>query len=132
MDQSRMARAPALTSRTRAAVVVLAAGAMLPTTGPALALSWTTVPSPSEVPGDNYLYGADASDAGDVWAVGAVFAPTAGTRHGLVLRHDGAAWRSVSRRDNLAWLKLMRSRATSRADVSPATNRPSRRVTTWA
>ena len=64
---------------------------------PAQALPWTTVPSPNEVPGDNYLYGADASDASNVWAVGVVYPPRGGTSHGLMLRYDGMAWRSVPR-----------------------------------
>jgi hypothetical protein len=84
-------------SRTRATVIPLAIGALLLVGSPAQALSWTTVPSPNEVPGDNYLYGADASAASNVWAVGAVYPPTAGPRHGLVFRYDGTAWRSVPR-----------------------------------
>jgi len=84
-------------SRTRAAVVPLAVGALLLIGGPAQALDSTTVPSPSEVPGDNYLYGADASDASNVLAVGVVYPPTGGARHGLVLRYDGTAWRSAPR-----------------------------------
>src|SRR3954452_15944306 len=84
-------------SKTRATVIPLAVGAMLLMGSPARALVWNTVASPSEVPGDNYLYGADSSDAGNVWAVGVVYPPTGGTRHGLVLRYDGAAWRSASR-----------------------------------
>jgi len=64
---------------------------------PAQALTWTTVPSPNEVPGDNYLYGADASDASNVWAVGVVYPPRGGTSHGLMMRYDGMAWRSVAR-----------------------------------
>jgi len=64
---------------------------------PAQALQWTTVPSPNEVPGDNYLYGADASDASNVWAVGVVYPPRGGTSHGLMMRYDGMAWRSVAR-----------------------------------
>jgi hypothetical protein len=84
-------------SKTRPTVILLAVGALLLIGSPAQALGWTTVPSPSEVPGDNYLYGADASGASNVWAVGVVYPPTGGTRHGLVLRYDGTAWRSVSR-----------------------------------
>jgi hypothetical protein len=82
---------------TRAAVVMLAVGALLLVGSPAFALSWTTVSSPNEVPGDNYLYGADASDPGNVWAVGVVYPPTGGTLHGLAFRYDGTAWRSVPR-----------------------------------
>jgi hypothetical protein len=80
----------------QAAIVLATVGALLLNGGPAHALGWTTVPSPSEVPGDNYLRGADASDAGNVWAVGAV-RPPRGTSHGLVFRYDGTAWRSVPR-----------------------------------
>jgi len=85
----------------RAAVIPLAVGALLligsPAPVQAQALGWSTVTSPSEVPGDNYLYGADASDASNVWAVGVVYPPTGGSRHGLVLRFDGTAWRLVPR-----------------------------------
>ena len=84
-------------SKTRRATVIpLAVSAILLIGSPAWALGWTTVPSPNEVPGDNYLYGADASDAGNVWAVGVVYPPTGGTSHGLMLRYDGTAWRSVT------------------------------------
>jgi hypothetical protein len=84
-------------SKRRAVVIALAVSATLLIGSPAYALGWTTVPSPSEVPGDNYLYGADASDASNVWAVGVVYPPTGGSFHGLALRYDGTAWRSVSR-----------------------------------
>jgi hypothetical protein len=99
MDQSSVARpaTPAtMMSRTRATVILLAAGALLLIGSPAQASSFTTVASPNEVPGDNYLYGADASDASNAWAVGAVY-PTRGGSHGLVFRYDGTAWRSVAR-----------------------------------
>jgi hypothetical protein len=90
-----------MTSKTRATIrvtaIALAVGALLLNGSPAHALSWTTVASPNEVPGDNYLYGVDASGASDVWAVGARSHPRSGTRHGLVLRHDGVAWRSMPR-----------------------------------
>ena len=49
---------------------VVSIGALLLSGSPAWALGWTTVASPSDVPGDNYLYGADASGTGNVWAVG--------------------------------------------------------------
>jgi hypothetical protein len=81
--------------KTRAAVIPVAAGALLLITGPAQATGWTTVASPSVVPGDNYLHGADASSASNVWAVGVVYPPTGGTLRGLALRYDGEAWRSV-------------------------------------
>jgi hypothetical protein len=95
MDQSSMAR-PAMMSKTRAAVILLTVGAVLLVGSPAYASSFTTVASPNEVPGDNYLYGADASDANNVWAVGGVYPPRGGS-HGLVFRYDGTAWRSVAR-----------------------------------
>jgi hypothetical protein len=84
-------------SKTRATVISLAFSAVLLIGSPAQALVWTTVPSPNEVPGDNYLYGADASDASDVWAVGVDYPPTGGTSRDLALRYDGMAWRSVPR-----------------------------------
>jgi hypothetical protein len=84
-------------SMMRATVITLAVGALLVIGSPAQALGWTTVPSPNEVPGNNYLYGADSSDASNVWAVGVFYPPTGGSLHGLVLRYDGAAWRSVPR-----------------------------------
>lgn len=84
-------------AKIRATVIVLAVGAPVFIGSPAHAAGWTTVPSPSEVPGDNYLYGVDASGASDVWAVGAFSFPHGGTRHGLVFRYDGVAWRVVPR-----------------------------------
>src|SRR3954452_15943487 len=84
-------------SKTRATVIAMAVGAMLLFGSSAQALPWTNVASPNEVPGDNYLYGADASDVSNVWAVGVVYPPTGGTSHGLMLRYDGTAWRSVPR-----------------------------------
>ena len=81
----------------RASVIFLAVGAMLLAGSPAQAFGWTTVASPSETPGDNYLYGADSSDSSNVWAVGVVYPPTGGSSHDLALRYDGTAWRSVPR-----------------------------------
>jgi hypothetical protein len=51
---------------------------------------------PSEVPGDNYLYGADSSDASNVWAVGRSIPPRGGFAR-LVMRYDGTAWSAVQR-----------------------------------
>jgi hypothetical protein len=93
---ARPGKTSAIRSKTRATVVLLAVGALLLVGSPAQAQGWTTVASPNDVPGDNYLHGADASDAGNVWAVGVVY-PRSGTRHGLVFRYDGTAWRSVPR-----------------------------------
>ena len=81
----------------RASIIFLAVGAMVLSGSPAQAFGWTAVASPSEVPGDNYLYGADSSGAGNVWAVGVVYPPTGGSFHSLALRYDGTAWRSVPR-----------------------------------
>jgi hypothetical protein len=125
MDQLCVPRAATMTSKIRATVVFLAVGAMLLTSSPALALSWTTVPSPSEVPGDNYLYGADSSDATNVWAVGGVSLPTGGARHGLVMRYDGASWRSVSRTGLPGDEALRGVDAVSTTDVWTAGERPS-------
>jgi hypothetical protein len=94
---ARPGKRAAMMSTARATVIALAVGALLLIGSPALAFGWTTVASPNDVPGDNYLYGADASDSTNVWAVGAVNPPTAGPRHGLVFRYDGSAWRSVPR-----------------------------------
>ena len=80
-----------------AAVILAAVGAVLLIGSPAQALGWTTVPSPNEIPGSNYLSGADSTDASNVWAVGAVLPPRAGPSHSLVFRYDGVAWRSVPR-----------------------------------
>jgi hypothetical protein len=82
-----------MTSWTRTAAIVLAVGAVLLTGGPAQAQSgWTTVASPTQ-PGRNFLYGADASDAGHVWAVGYLAARVTSTPSSLILRYDGVAWR---------------------------------------
>jgi hypothetical protein len=97
LSVARLGRTAAMVSKARATVIPLAVGAVLLMGSQAQAPGWTTLPSPNEVPGDNYLYGADASDASNVWAVGVVYRPTGGTRQGLVLRYDGAAWRSVPR-----------------------------------
>jgi hypothetical protein len=86
-----------LHARRRAAVIALAVSAVLLISSPAYALGWTTVPSPNDVPGDNYLYGADSSGASNVWAVGVVYPPTGGSFHGVAVRYDGTAWHSVSR-----------------------------------
>jgi hypothetical protein len=83
----------------------------------AQALAWTTVASPSEVPGDNYLYGADASDASNVWAVGVVYPPRSGNYHSLALRYDGTAWRSVARTGLPGNETLLDVDAISAADV---------------
>jgi hypothetical protein len=81
----------------RTPVIILATGAMLLVGSPAQAFGWTTVASPSEVPADNYLYGADSSGATNVWAVGVAYPPTGGSIHSLALRYDGTAWRTVPR-----------------------------------
>src|SRR4051794_10492590 len=81
----------------QASLITVTVGAMLLVGSPAQAFGWTTVASPNDVPGDNYLYGADSSDPGNVWAVGVVYPPTGGSSHGLALRYDGTAWRSVAR-----------------------------------
>jgi len=81
-------------SRTRIAAVVLAVGAvLLPGTTAQAQGAWTRIASPSQ-PGRNFLQGADASDAGHVWAVGNLYARN-GERHSLVLRYDGTAWRAA-------------------------------------
>ena len=86
-----------MANKRRAAIVLPVVGAMLLIGSPAMALGWSTVPSPNEVPGDNYLYGADSSGASNVWAVGVVYPPTGGAFHGQVLRYDGSSWGAVSR-----------------------------------
>ncbi|HET8658758.1 MAG TPA: hypothetical protein VFM55_07140 [Micromonosporaceae bacterium] len=59
------------------AAILLTAGALLLTRSPAHAQGvWTAVPSPNE-PENSYLSGADASDAGHVWAVRTRFGPDA-------------------------------------------------------
>jgi hypothetical protein len=84
-------------SRTWATVITLVASAVLLVGSPAWALSWTTVPSPNEVPGNNYLHGVDASDASNVWAVGGIYPPLGVSSRGLVLRYDGTAWGAITR-----------------------------------
>ena len=81
-----------MTSSTRAATILLAVAALLFTGSPAHAQDvWTTVPS-SNQPGNNVLFGAGASDAAHVWAVGRL-RPRAGTGlRSVILRHDGASW----------------------------------------
>ena len=87
-----------MTSSTRAAVIAVTAGALLLVGSPAHAQGgWSTVPSPNE-PGRNFLLGAAASDPGHVWAVGRFFGRRNGLAdHGLILRHDGTAWRAAPR-----------------------------------
>jgi hypothetical protein len=84
-------------SKTWATVIGLAVSAVLLVGSPAWAFGWTTVPSPNELPGDNYLYGADASDGSNVWAVGVVYPPRGGSALGLVFRYDGMTWRAITR-----------------------------------
>ena len=100
MDQlsaTRLGKTAAM-MKARATVIPLSVVALLLISSPAHAVGlWTTVPSPNEVPGNNYLYGADASDGSSVWAVGGAYPPRGGSSHGLVLRYDGTAWSSVSR-----------------------------------
>jgi hypothetical protein len=82
-------------SLTRAAVSFLAVGALLLTGSPAHAQgTWSTVSSPNER-GGNVLLGADASDAGHVWAVGRLILRNGAQLQSQILRHDGTAWRTV-------------------------------------
>jgi hypothetical protein len=82
-----------MTPSKRTAAVFLTVGALLLTSSPAHAQGvWTTVASPNE-PGRNFLLGADASDAGHVWAVGRLVARNRVDHHSRVFRHDGTAWR---------------------------------------
>jgi hypothetical protein len=86
-----------MTSSARAAALFLAVSALLLTGSPAPAQGvWTTVPSPNEVPGRNFLLGADASDASHVWAVGRLIRPDGTGFQSRVLQHDGTAWRPAS------------------------------------
>ena len=71
------------TSRALAAIVVGVAIAMVPAS-PALAASWSVVPTPASSYG---LVGVDAVDATNVWAVG---------NGGLAARWDGTAWTATS------------------------------------
>jgi uncharacterized membrane protein YgdD (TMEM256/DUF423 family) len=84
-------------SSTRAAVALLAVGALLFVGSPAHAQGvWTRVSTPN-VPGDNFLYGVDASDAAHIWAVGGVVPrPRTSSLPGQILRHDGTAWRPAT------------------------------------
>jgi hypothetical protein len=82
-----------MTTLKRTALASALAGALLLAGGPAQAQAvWTLVPSPNE-PGDNFLLGVDATDAGHVWAVGRQFPANGTTSHSLILRNDGSAWR---------------------------------------
>jgi hypothetical protein len=107
----------AMMSKIRATVIPLAVGALLLIGSPAQAAGWTTVPSPSEVPGDNYLYGADSSAASNVWAVGVVYPLASGPRRSLALRYDGVAWRSVPRTGLSGENTLLGVKAVSATDV---------------
>ena len=82
---------------TRTAAIGVAVGALLFPGGPAHAEGvWTRVSTPNE-PGNNYLYGADASDPAHLWAVGRVAGINGdGVIHSQVLRHDGTAWRPAA------------------------------------
>jgi hypothetical protein len=82
-----------MASMLRRAAVFVTAGALLLTGSPAQAQgTWTVVPSPNE-PGNNMLLGADASGAGQVWAVGRVINRDRITFQSRVFQHDGTAWR---------------------------------------
>ena len=52
--------------------------------------SWTQVPSPNKVSGENVLLDVDARSATDVWAVG-YYGTTAGHKT-LILHWNGSAW----------------------------------------
>jgi hypothetical protein len=85
-------------SWTRVAAALMAVGAVLFVGSPVRAADgvWTRTPTPIE-PGDNFLYGADATDATHVWAVGAVTPRFGtGTGHSQILRYDGTAWRPAT------------------------------------
>jgi hypothetical protein len=84
-------------AKLRVTVTLVAVAALLLIGSPAQAAGWTILPSPNDVPGDNYLYGADASGTSNVWAVGVVYPPRGGARRGLVSQYDGVTWRSVPR-----------------------------------
>jgi hypothetical protein len=82
-----------MTPSARAATLFLAVGALLLAGSPASAQGvWTTVPSPNEVPGRNFLLGADASDVSHVWAVGRLIRPNGTGYQSRVLQHNGTAW----------------------------------------
>jgi hypothetical protein len=59
--------------------------------------TWTVVPTPNTNAG-NLLFGAAASDASHVWAVGQVvdYSTNPATGRSLLLRYDGTAWRPVT------------------------------------
>ncbi|HZN19282.1 MAG TPA: hypothetical protein VFB84_14065 [Micromonosporaceae bacterium] len=125
-----------MTTSTRMAAILMTTGALLLTSSPAHAQGvWTTVPSPNE-PGNNYLYGADASDAGHVWAVGRLYARSGGGRS-IVLRHDGTAWQPAPRsgfpgNDGLLDIDAVSSdEAWAAGDSSPQLNRSDTLVARW-
>lgn len=85
-----------MTPSLRTAAAVLTVGVLILTASPAQAQGvWTAVPSPNE-PGRDFLLGADASDAGHVWAVGRLVARSQFTSHSRVLRYDGTAWQPAA------------------------------------
>jgi hypothetical protein len=82
--------------KSRAAVIALTVIAVV-AVGSAAQAAVTTVSSPNEIPGNNYLAGVDATDASNVWAVGVVIPPLGGTHRPLVFRYNGTAWGSIPR-----------------------------------
>jgi hypothetical protein len=82
-------------SSTRTAAIVLAVAALLLTGSAAHAQGvWSVVSSPNEF-GSDVMFGADASDAGHVWAVGRVIIRDVEFRS-RIYRYDGTAWRSAT------------------------------------
>jgi hypothetical protein len=68
-----------------------AAVAVMPAS-PALAATWTVVPTPDAGVGDNHLVGVEALAANDAWAVGRASHSTQPFVRPLALRWNGTAW----------------------------------------
>lgn len=86
-------RGRALVSSLAAA---LAAAAVVPAT-PALAATWSVVPTPNASTGTNMFFGVDATATTNVWAVGrADHSPNQPFLRPLVARWDGSTWSLAS------------------------------------
>ncbi|WP_204010781.1 hypothetical protein [Virgisporangium aurantiacum] len=116
-------------SSTRTAAALLAVGVLFVGSPAPAQGTWTRVATPNE-PGDNFLYGADATDATHVWAVGAVVPrPRTVPPHSQILRYDGTTWRPAAASNDSTLYAVDAVTATEAWAVG--TSRSSTLVTRW-
>jgi hypothetical protein len=77
------------------AITLVTAAAVLPVASPALAATWTVVPSADQTDFDNVFRGADLTSATGGWAVGYADTGTSPTRQPIIERYDGTRFTAV-------------------------------------